>query len=192
MDTTPSFSDLLQQLQNNDPAAIEQLYRLAYPYTAGFILSNDGTPHDARRCFRRALTIFFQQVMDSNLQLNCRTETYLYALSRIIWLRELSRRSKVPINLDTDSPEATLPNISDAVLSLAALPDAPSAEMMQALEAMKPDHKQFLLSYYFYKIPLQQLADQMDYSESFAKVKKRRCLDELRRLLKGEKLEPEE
>lgn len=177
--------DLIQHLQNNDTAAIEQLYRDVYPNIANFIINNDGTPHDARRCFRKAMTIVFRQTVENQLNPNTNIQQYIYALARAVWLSELNRRGKSPIDANIGIPVNELPNIPESLFQSSVLPDPPSAEMMSALDAMHPEHKKFLMAYYFYKVPIEQLAEQMDYSESFARVKKRRCLDELRRLMEG-------
>lgn len=186
MDNSAQLAQLLQNLQNDNSKAIEELYQSAYPYVANFILNNEGTMHDARRCFRRALAVFFKQLLENQCPTDCKIETYLFALTRTIWMLELAHRGKSATSPDTGSPEAQLPIIHQSVLRSGSAPQAPSANLMRAMDALPPDHKKFLLSYYFYKVPLHKIAEELDYSDSFARTKKRRCLDELRRLMNEE------
>lgn len=179
-----NLDELAQSFRQGDTQAIEQLYQAAYPYTADFILTNDGTAHDARRCFRRALSILFRQLNEGTVPpLSCKIETYVYALTRGLWLLELKRRGRAVIDLDVQQPESQLPNIPETVLQVPALPDPPSGEVAAAMDKLKPEYKRFLIWYYFYKLSLAEIADWMDYSESFARVKKKRCLEELKRIL---------
>jgi len=176
--------DIIEALRQADPDFIEQLYRRAYPYTAEFVLSNGGSADEARRCFRRALSILFRKVCDQALpEFDCLPETYLYALSRSLWLHDLKQKGKHPTDLNTAQPAAELPPIDEALLLVPVLPQPPQKEVAEALERLRPEYREFLMDYYFHKRTYAEIAERLDYSESYARVRKKRCIEELRRLL---------
>lgn len=176
--------EIIEALRQADADLLEQWYRGAYPYTAEFVLSNEGGPDEARRCFRRALSLFFRLICDKTLPaFDCTPETYLYALSRALWLQDLKHKGRAPSELNTAQPETPLPHIDPALLQAPVLPAPPTAEMVRAMEQLRPEYRNFLVDYYFQKRTYAEIAEQFDYSESYARVKKKRCLDELRRLL---------
>ena len=49
------------------------------------------------------------------------------------------------------------------------------------MEEISGDCKELLLSFYFKKMPLKEIAAIMDYSDGFVKVKKKRCMDALKK-----------
>ena len=51
----------------------------------------------------------------------------------------------------------------------------------EILSQLNEDCKELLFSFYYKKMPLKEIALQMNYSSGFVKVKKKRCMDSLKK-----------
>src|SRR5690349_24465334 len=77
------------------------------------IINNNGSTDDARDVFQEAMIVLYEKARSGNFELHCQIKTYVYSVSRRIWLKRLqqSRRfvgeianteSTVPVEEDLD------------------------------------------------------------------------------------------
>jgi RNA polymerase sigma factor (sigma-70 family) len=90
-----SDSDLINGLIAQDEKILKEYYRLFYQGIRRLVISNSGNEADAQDLFQDALLVIFQKSRQSKLVLTCSVGTYLYSVSRYLWLKELSRRKWV-------------------------------------------------------------------------------------------------
>lgn len=91
------FSDeeLLNGLITRNEKVLREYYTLYYPGIRRFIVSNNGNEEDARDLFQDALLVLFQKVRGQQFELTCSLGTYLYSVSRYLWLKELDKRKRI-------------------------------------------------------------------------------------------------
>jgi RNA polymerase sigma factor (sigma-70 family) len=92
---TFSDAELLNGLATQDEKVLREYYVLFYQSIRRFVLSNNGNEEDARDLFQDALVVLFQKVRGGNFELTCSVATYLYSISRYLWLKELNKRKWV-------------------------------------------------------------------------------------------------
>src|SRR5512147_165298 len=90
-----SDSDLINGLITQDQEILKEYYRRFYNGIRRFVISNSGNEADAQDLFQDALLVIFQKSRKNNLVLTCSVGTYLYSVSRHLWLKELNRRKWV-------------------------------------------------------------------------------------------------
>jgi len=95
--------EMLNGLLNRDEKAVKKFYVYYFKSICNMVTSNNGTTDDAKDIFQDALLILFQQLRKIDFQLDCSPGTYLYSVSKLLWLKELKRRNlnpSLPINED--------------------------------------------------------------------------------------------
>jgi len=183
---TPFLMDDLSRLRSlitEDPKAIKSLYQSAYPVCEKHVLSNSGTPEDARECFHDALIQMLIKIKDPDFKLTTEPEGYLYGIHRKIWQKELRNRknrikkeSMAPPNDKGGSPDKNPDAIEDQELL--------RKQVRNWLQELDEDCRELLLDIYFAGMNHGEIAEKFNYSEAYVRVKKFRCLERLKRLAK--------
>jgi DNA-directed RNA polymerase specialized sigma24 family protein len=78
---------LLDGLAQNDRLAIETLYQQHYRMVQSLIINNQGTIDDARDIFQEAMIVLYEKARSGTFELNCQIKTYVYSVSRRLWLK---------------------------------------------------------------------------------------------------------
>ncbi|MCP4440728.1 MAG: sigma-70 family RNA polymerase sigma factor [Aureispira sp.] len=169
--------ELLDQLRLGKSTAIKEVYKMAYPVCAKFITNNNGTTDDAKDLFQEVLVVFLKKLRLPDFVLTAAIPTYMYAITRNLWLKQLRKHSKKPIDLVLDEPESHVPLVQVDELEEKVLIEAKHEHISEVLATIKEDCQKLLVAFYFKKMSLKEIAKEMDYSDGFVKVKKKRCMD---------------
>lgn len=86
---TISDNTLLDKLKTEDSSSFELLYKFYFPSVASYIKQNLGNNEDAEDIFQEAIIVLLQKVRQSDFVLTSSLKTYLYAISRNLWLKRL-------------------------------------------------------------------------------------------------------
>jgi RNA polymerase sigma factor (sigma-70 family) len=98
---TVSDDILLDKLRTEESASFKLLYKFYYPAVASYIKQNHGNNEDAEDIFQEAIMVLLQKVRQENFVLIASLKTYLYAISKNLWLKHL-RDSKIKFSDDTN------------------------------------------------------------------------------------------
>ena len=86
--------DLLKGLAQGDKQTIEIIYKDHYNLIQSLILNNNGTADDAKDIFQEAMIVLYEKVRSGSFELNCQLKTYLYSVSKRLWLKKLSANNR--------------------------------------------------------------------------------------------------
>lgn len=170
---------LIDGLAANDFDATETIYRENYPTIEAFILKNNGVHDDARDVFQEAMIILFERVQSGNFELTSLIKTYLYSVSRRIWLKKLQK-------LNRHYP--ALENVSEIVavedhIELHDKVNRDLERMQQSLSKMGEPCKSLLEAFYLEKKSMPEIAEAFGYTNADnAKNQKYKCLVRLKKL----------
>lgn len=89
---TVSDKTLLDKLKAEDRSSFELLYKFYFPTVASYIKKNLGNKEDAEDIFQEAIIVLVQKVRSPDFVLTSSLKTYLYAISKNIWLKRLRDR----------------------------------------------------------------------------------------------------
>lgn len=162
---------ILEGLKNSDNEVLRYVYKKYYPEIRFFVIKNSGTDEDAKDTFQEALIVIYKKLKEDNLDLTCSFKTYLYSVSRIIWLKHLERNK---VKTDELSDNQTFVLFEDN-----------TEKMVSEQERYKLYQKHFLtlhkdcqaiLRLFLQKVPLREIQKKLNLSsEKYVKKRKFQC-----------------
>jgi len=170
---------LLQGLARSDKKAIEIIYRENYNMVRSLIINNSGSTDDAKDIFQEAMIVLYEKVRSGTFELNCLIKTYVYSVSRRLWLKRLQQLNRyvptvenlqdtVPVEEDVEENE----RINSEFLA-----------MDKAISSLGEPCKSLLEAYYLNKKSMQEIALFFGYTNSEnAKNQKYKCLVRLKKI----------
>ena len=174
-----SEKELLQGLAKNDKKAIETIYKDNYNMVQALITNNNGTADDARDIFQETMIVLFENARSGSFELTCQLKTYIYSVSRRLWLKRLQYLKKyggeientaesVPVEEEVEAHEQR--NIEFGV-------------MEKSLVNLGEPCKSLLEAYYMQKKSMTEIAGNFGYTNAAnAKTQKYKCLVRLKKL----------
>ena len=82
----------IRGLQENDNRTIRVVYESFYPYVERLVVFNNGTVHDAKDVLQNALIELMITLKKPDFNFSTSIISYLYGISRNLWLMELRKR----------------------------------------------------------------------------------------------------
>ena len=145
----------------------------------GLVLNNSGSPDDAADIFQEAMIVLFEKARSGKFELQCQLKTYIYAVSRRLWLKKLPqlRRNSMPVENLEDSISVE----EDLVIHEKVQSDFNIME--NALGQIGEPCKSLLEAYYIHRRHMQQIAADFGYTNADnAKTQKYKCLLRLKKI----------
>lgn len=174
---------LLKGLAAGDRKIIEGIYKDHFNIIQSLIVNNNGSVDDARDIFQEAMVVLYEKVRTGSFELNCQLKTYLYSVSKRLWLKRLQQNNRL-FTQEVDL-EATIP--VDEEIGQHEKRDAEFELMSQAIQRLGEPCKSLLEAYYLRKMNMQDIALQFGYTNSDnAKNQKYKCLMRLKKLFFSE------
>lgn len=171
--------DLLKGLAQGDKQTIEIIYKDHYNLIQSLILNNNGTADDAKDIFQEAMIVLYEKVRSGSFELNCQLKTYLYSVSKRLWLKKLSTNNRfVSTGVEL---EQTFP--VEEELEAHERRDAEFDMMEKAIATLGEPCKSLLEAYYLNKQNMQVIAEAFGYTNADnAKNQKYKCLVRLKKI----------
>ncbi|HKB44935.1 MAG TPA: sigma-70 family RNA polymerase sigma factor [Chitinophagaceae bacterium] len=170
---------LLQGLARNDKKAVETIYRENYNMIQVLVINNNGSADDAKDIFQEAMIVLYEKVRSGTFELNCQIKTYVYSVSRRLWLKrlqQLNRYSPSIENLDGFVPV-------EEEIEEHEKRDAEFEMMDKAIGSLGEPCKSLLEAYYLQKRKMQEIAANFGYTNADnAKNQKYKCLMRLKKI----------
>jgi RNA polymerase sigma factor (sigma-70 family) len=170
---------LLQGLARSDKKAIETIYRENYNMIQSLIINNSGSADDARDVFQEAMIVLYERVRSGSFELNCLIKTYVYSVSRRLWLKRLQQMNHY--SQVTDNLQETVP-VEDEIEENERINNEFQA-MAKAINSLGEPCKSLLEAYYLEKKNMQEIALSFGYTNADnAKNQKYKCLMRLKKI----------
>ncbi len=174
---------LLEGLAIQDKNAIESIYKSNFTMIQNLIINNKGTLNDAEDIFQEAMIVLYQKSIDKEFQLNCQLKTYLYSVSKRLWLKKLQSLQR--FGIQADDVEDFISVESD--LQKHQQEQNQFSIMEKAMEKIGEPCKGLLEAYYIHRKQMQEIANQFNYTNADnAKTQKYKCLVRLKKLFFAE------
>lgn len=170
---TMKDSEVVERIMKGDETALDFIYKQNYRTIVKMIMNHKGSEDEAKDVYQEALIVFWQKALRTDFVLTAKISTYIYAIAKNLWKKELDRKSRltepskdVEYENDTDKKER-VKIINDCIASLGNV------------------CRQVLTYYYFDGLSMQDIAQKMGFSNAdTAKTKKYKCKQELDKLIK--------
>ncbi|MES1219705.1 MAG: sigma-70 family RNA polymerase sigma factor [Bacteroidota bacterium] len=170
--------DLLEGLARNDRKSVQTIYKDNYNMVQSLIINNNGTADDAKDIFQEAMIVLYEKVRSGNFELSCLIKTYVYSVSRRLWLKRLQQLSRY------------LPEVEGLAETVSVEEDMESHEklntefglMEKGLAGLGEPCKSLLEAYYLQKRSMSEIATTFGYTNADnAKTQKYKCLMRLKK-----------
>lgn len=170
---------LLIGLANNDKKSVETIYQENFNTVQSLIINNNGSSDDAKDIFQEAIIVLFEKVRSGTFELNCQIKTFLYSVSRRLWLKRLQQQNRY--SSPGDSMEQVVPVEDD--LEAHEQRNAEFEMMETAINHLGEPCKSLLEAYYLQKQNMQVIAAGFGYTNADnAKNQKYKCLMRLKKI----------
>ena len=135
----------------------------------------------AKDVFQEAMIIFYEKVMNEDFKLTASIQTYLFAVCKNLWLKDLrDNRKEIPVDLqgqkDFDGAREEDPFFqSDRISTL-------TKSVQEYLIKLGNPCRKILIYYYYFKYSMETISEKLGYASSDSvKSQKYKCIERLKR-----------
>lgn len=179
MDNLSKEKGLLEALARKEKDAIETIYRDHYQMIQAMVVNNSGSADDAADIFQETMIVLFEKAKLEDFELSCQLKTFIYSISRRLWLKRLQISSRL-VTSDHSTEEVVA---VEEDLEVHEKRHAEFQMMEMAMARIGEPCKSLLEAYYLQKKPMQQIATEFGYTNADnAKTQKYKCLVRLKKL----------
>ncbi|MBN2485643.1 MAG: sigma-70 family RNA polymerase sigma factor [Bacteroidales bacterium] len=167
--------DLVKGIRSKENAAFKYIIKHNLRPVKQYILLNNGSETDANDIFQESLIILYRKVNEPGFKLTSSLGTYQYSIAKLLWLKELSRRTR------KHSAEFDFDGLEDEDETISELIDKNERLKLyrQKYEELSSDCKK-VLKMFLMKIPLAEITKIMGYSsEQHTRNRRYRCKESL-------------
>ncbi len=176
-----SDQELMNGIAQGDSRAINRLYKLFFPSISHMIINNNGSGDEAKDIFQDAVMVLYDRLTQGKFELNSKLSTFLYAVSRRLWLKQLTRKGTSTKTSDISDFEDILKVEDD--IERHEIIESNFEQMGVALEQLGEPCKTLLNDFYIGNMSMQDIKDKFGYtSADNAKTQKYKCLQRLKKL----------
>jgi len=162
-----------------DAEVLEQLYQDYYPMVLKMIVQNSGTEDSAKDIFQEAVIVLYDRVRQGDFELSCKLKTYIYAVCRRLWLKQLGAQERV--FYDVESYAELIPVEDD--LARHREKDRELSRMECALGELGEPCRTIIKDFYILGLSMQEICEKFGYTNADnAKTQKYKCLQRLKKL----------
>lgn len=146
------------------------------------VVNNHGTEDDAKDLFQETMIVIYDKSKDPEFTLEASLKTYIYAVARRLWLKQLNRQNRSPVSssefTDEELESGFMDNIQDHEEK-----EERFKVMSQALSKLGEPCKTLLEDFYLRQMSMQEIAEKFGYTNpDNAKTQKYKCLNRLKKL----------
>jgi RNA polymerase sigma factor (sigma-70 family) len=171
---------LIEGLAKQNALAINTIYKENYPMVQSLITKNNGTEDDAKDIFQEAMVILYEKSKNTDFRLTSKISTYLYSISRHLWLKKLQKLGKMPIK-NVEYAEEIIEN-EDEINKIEEKEQA-LLRMEQAIEKLGEPCRSLIKAFYIEKSNMQAIAERFGYTNAEnAKTQKYKCFVRLKKI----------
>lgn len=181
-----SFTDdaILFALSGKGPAmddVIRFLYRAHFGHLSQYVLHNNGSDADAEDLFQEVIIQFIHLVRMGKFRGEASVKTFLYALTRNLWLNELKRKGRAQAR--EERYEMQTKNIAPHAVHHLEYRESAS-ELMSVIGQLGENCKKILLLFYFENHSMKEILSLLNYeNEQVVRNKKYKCLKKMEELV---------
>lgn len=167
-----SDDEIISGIEKNDISILEYFYNDCFRTIRHLVVTNSGSEEDAKDVFQESLVVLYRKIKETNIEFTSSLVTYVYSIARLIWLKELHRRSRKGTELNDTLDELIQQDqgIIDSIERNERL-----RLYREKFEELSDDCKR-ILQMFLNSIPIKEITHIMGYnSEQHTKNRRFRC-----------------
>jgi RNA polymerase sigma factor (sigma-70 family) len=173
----PEISDdiLLESLRKEESASYTLLYKFYFPSTAKYIKQNSGSDQDAEDIFQETIIILLSKVRQPGFVLTSSLKTYLFSISKNLWLKKI--RNVKRLNQNEDITSVSAQHFEDEPIE-----DNKEEKITTWLNKITANCKRILKAIFFLGEPMDALMTRMGWKNKHtASNQKYKCIEQIRK-----------
>lgn len=177
--SVPTDREVVLGILNNSVEALNKLYVAYFPMVLQFILNNNGDEDDAKDVYQETIIVLYNKVKSGSFELSSKLKTYIYSVSRRIWLKKLAQHSRKTNNI-ADFEDVL---VVDDDLEQHEQKDMQFDKMKVALDNLGEPCKTIIQDFYIHNQSMQDICEKFGYTNADnAKTQKYKCLQRLKKI----------
>jgi RNA polymerase sigma factor (sigma-70 family) len=173
---------LLENIRKQDRDTLVYIYKKFFPTIRNFVCVNSGNEEDAEDIFQDSIIVLYKKIRDNDLELQCSFKTFLFSVSKNLWLKELDKRKIVRDKVELVEDFANIEPQDEVKVDTDE-----NYNLYQKHFAELSDKCQELLKLYYSKVSLKEIAQKLGFSsEKYAKKRKYQCKENLIKRIKSD------
>lgn len=173
--------EILEGVAKGDSVAINIIYKQFFPSISHMIISNNGSSDEAKDIFQEAVMVLYNRVTRQDFELNSKLKTFIYAVCRRLWLKQLNKRGVATNSSDISDFEDIL-QVEDDIDKHSEM-ERNFAQMESSLNQMGEPCKTILNDFYIANLSMQEICEKFGYTNADnVKTQKYKCLQRLKKI----------
>src|SRR6187551_927743 len=123
------------------------------------IINNNGSADDAKDIFQEAMIVLYEKVRSGTFELNCQIKTFVYSVSRRLWLKRLMQQNRFSISDGHENSVAV-----DGEMEEHEKRNTEFLMMEKAMNGLGEPCKSLLEAFYLKKKSMQEIAAGFGYT----------------------------
>ena len=171
---------LIEGIKQQSGSSYSFLYTRYYPVIERLVVQNSGTPDDAKDIFQNTLLLLHDKAAAGKLEITSSLKTYVYSISRNLWLKELREKGK----LNTLVIEEVDMSAEDKIIN-GEIKNSLLKKLGNAFRSMTGHCKMLLEAMFYKKKSMETIAEENGYKNIHtARNQKYKCLEQARKEFK--------
>lgn len=173
--------EIIEGVAKGESSAINTIYTQFFPSISRMIINNNGSNEEAKDIFQEAVMVLYDRVTQQDFELKSKLKTFLYAVSRRLWLKQLNRKGSSTNTSDISDYEDLLHVEEDIEKHVEV--ESRFTQMESSLEQLGEPCKTILNDFYIANLSMQDICEKFGYTNTDnAKTQKYKCLQRLKKL----------
>ncbi len=187
MGTTRTFLEenkLIRSLAKGEQTAFQQVYRSSVTIVTRSLQNMNAKLFEAEDIFHTSILVLYEKAQDPNFKLECKVSTFLVAIARKKWLKQLEREKRLS-QKELDYARLHENEKANALFDIRHIYEKEEQlkKLHQALALLGSPCKELLEEYYIKERNMKELAQQFNYTNANnAKTQKHKCLKRLKKI----------
>lgn len=186
--TEISDQEIIDGISKGNSKAINRIYKSYFPSISHMIINNNGSEDEAKDIFQEAVMVLYDKITQQKFELNSKLGTFLYAVCRRLWLKQLTRKGNMAKTSDISDFEDILKVEED--IGAHDEMEIRFEKMNAALAQLGEPCRTLLKDFYIMDMSMQDIRDKFGYTNTDnAKTQKYKCLQRLKKIFFNSTLE---
>jgi RNA polymerase sigma factor (sigma-70 family) len=173
--------ELVEGIRSGSDKHLQMVYTKNYLAIKSMVITNSGSEDDAKDIYQEAMIVFYENCKKEGFKLTCKIQTYLYSISKNLWLKKLNKVSSKNISLEKDVADTV--NVESEIIAFEE--ESGRLKMLEkAFEKLGESCTKLLKMFYFEGLKMDQISAKMGYTNADnAKNQKYKCFKRLKQIM---------
>jgi RNA polymerase sigma factor (sigma-70 family) len=168
-------TDILERIAKGESKAFREIYVDYFGMVRYLIINNSGTEDEAKDIFQEVMVLLYEKVNEGNFELSSSLKTWIYAVCRNKWLKQLGKKKKNYRFTDFEQFDA----VDEAVEENNSMHET----LRNSMSRLGVGCRKILLLFYYFKKSMEEIATELNYTNADnAKAQKYKCIQKLKAL----------